>query len=330
MSPFNSSSRPVILAVDDDPDNLKMVSRLLEHENLTVVTASSGQEALAKLIEISPSIVLLDINMPGIDGLETLRRLRQRQQYISVIFVSARGDKQDIIRGLDLGADDYITKPFDPLELLARVRTQLRIKDLHDKLTLANNRLQDLVDIDDLTGLFNMRSIYQKIENEIARAGRYSRAVGLVMMDIDDFKRVNDTHDHLFGSYVLSTVGKVIRNNIRQVDFGARYGGDEFLICLSETEPKGAEKFCERFRKTVEALDFSSKNDTMKLTLSLGLAVIEPHREPVDARTLVRSADIALYEAKRSGKNKVCVFDNSKLSEAMLPNMDVKLKRRIL
>src|SRR5690606_31562220 len=129
---------------------------------------------------------------------------------------------------------DYIPKPFVPLEFLARVRTQLRIKDLHDQLRLMNEKLKELVDTDDLTGLFNMRSLYQKLDVELARARRYQRQVGVVMMDMDYFKSVNDGHDHLFGSYVLSQVGAIIRKTIRTTDIAARYGGDEFLIVLTE------------------------------------------------------------------------------------------------
>jgi two-component system cell cycle response regulator len=297
----------LILVVDDDDDNLKLVSKTLEYEGYRVERASSGEEALAKLKHISPDLVLLDINMPGLSGLDTLKRLRLRESYVSVIFVTARAETKDVILGLDSGADDYICKPFDPYEMLARVRAQLRIKDLNDRLSDANERLLQLVDIDDLTELFNMRSIYPKIENEIARARRYGRAVGVVMMDMDDFKRVNDQNDHLFGSFVLSRVGKLIRENIRQVDFAARYGGDEFLIVLLETSREGAERFGERLRSVIEAHKFQNEGCAMRLTASLGIAVLDPSSPAIDARSLVRLADDALYAAKADGKNRVCL-----------------------
>jgi diguanylate cyclase (GGDEF)-like protein len=311
-----------ILVVDDDADNLRMITSLLQHEGYQAVPYGSGSEFLATLGQrAEPDLVLLDINMPGVDGLEILRRIRQREPYVSVIFVSARSEKEDIIRGLDTGADDYLVKPFDPRELLARVRAQLRIKDLHDRLTAANRKLEELVDVDDLTGLFNMRSVYQKIENEIHRAGRFERAVGVVMMDLDEFKKVNDTHDHLFGSFVLSQVGRIIRHNIRQVDFAARYGGDEFLITLSETTVDGAFGFCERLRKTIAATLFQNKTDSMHLTASLGLAVVEPARSHIDSRTLVRAADSALYDAKRGGKNCTKVYDINQFNEPAKPRV---------
>ena len=313
---LNPSER-LVLAVDDDQDNLTLVARTLEHEGYKVQTAGSGEQALAILRTSQPDLVLLDINMPGISGLETLAKLRMKDLYTSVIFVSARSETADIVKGLDSGADDYVCKPFDPHELLGRVRAQLRIKDLNDKLRAANKRLEELVDIDDLTGLYNMRSIYSKLDNEISRAKRHNRAVAVVMMDMDNFKQVNDTHDHLFGSFVLAEVGKIIQQTVRQVDFAARYGGDEFLIALSETTIEGANLFCERLRKAIHAHTFTKDNNSMKLTASLGVAAIEPSIEFLDAKSLVRCADHALYDAKRGGKNCYRAFDRKIISELL-------------
>jgi diguanylate cyclase (GGDEF)-like protein len=181
-------------------------------------------------------------------------------------------------------------------------------------LATANRRLEKLVDIDDLTGLYNMRSVYQKLESEIGRAKRFNRAVAVVMMDMDDFKDVNDSNDHLFGSFVLSEVGKIILANIRGVDFGARYGGDEFLIALSEASVEGASLFAERLRKAIDSHVFSRDGASLKRTASIGVAVTEPALQKVDAKTLVRCADHAMYEAKRSGKNCVRSHDMSEFN----------------
>jgi len=304
-------SEHLILAVDDDLDNLVLVARTLEYEGYRVEIVSSGEEALDRLKVIKPDLVLLDINMPGISGLDTLKMLRARDEYVSVIFVSARNDTEDVIRGLDTGSD--VCKPFDPLELLARVRAQLRIKDLTDRLTVANRRLQELVDIDDLTGLYNMRSVYQKLELEISRAKRGQRGLAVVMMDMDNFKLVNDQHDHLFGSYVLSEVGKLITTNIRGEDFGARYGGDEFMVALTETTFDGPLKFANRLRERIEAHQFTKDGCSMKLTASMGIAYALPAVQSIDARTLVRRADHAMYEAKRTGRNRCVFIDTSKV-----------------
>lgn len=309
LSIVKKPSQSLILAVDDDTDNLRLISVALQHEGYRVELAKSGEEAIEKLKKITPDLVLLDINMSGVSGLETLKTIRSREDYINVILVSARSDSGDVVKGLDTGADDYICKPFDPMELLARVRAQLRIKDLADRLAKANERLRELVDIDDLTGLYNMRSIYQKIENEIGRAKRYDRALAVVMMDMDNFKEVNDTNDHLFGSFVLSEVGKLIRNNIRGIDFAARYGGDEFLIALSETTLEGAGLFAERLRKVIAGHTFEKDGNSIRLTASIGVAVVQPAQHAIDAKSLVRYADHAMYDAKRTGKNQVCLFD---------------------
>jgi two-component system cell cycle response regulator len=307
-SPVEKKARKV-LVVDDDDTNRSLVSKALEYEGYQVRQAESGLAGLQVINEWKPHLVLLDVNMPGLNGLETLAKLRVRDEYASVIFVSANSRTEDVIRGLDAGADDYVCKPFQVLELLSRVRSQLRIKDLNDSLQKANARLKELVDIDDLTGLFNMRSLYKRLDFELDRARRYGRSVAVIMMDLDHFKRVNDQHDHLFGSFVLTEVGKMIRENIRKVDFGARYGGDEFLVVLTEINLEGATTFANRLRQRIAEGTFKNEYFSMDLTASLGLAIANPNEEEVDARSMVRYADRALYKAKENGRNRVEVFD---------------------
>jgi two-component system cell cycle response regulator len=304
-----------ILVVDDDPDSLSIIAEALRWDGYQVQTAISGPEGLDLIQRWNPDLILLDVNMPGMNGIETLRGLRQKEQYVSVMFISGNTSTEHVIEGLDSGGDDYIPKPFDPLELLARVRTQLRIKDLNDQLRNANGRLKELVDTDDLTGLYNMRSVYQRIESEIQRARRFSRQVCIVMMDMDYFKTVNDGHDHLFGSFVLSEVGAIIRRSIRNIDLGARYGGDEFLMILTETNAEGAAKFCERLRQTIGQYHFKSGKDQIQLTCSIGFAITPAGDNQTDARGLVRTADHALYEAKRNGRNCVKFIEIQKIAE---------------
>lgn len=293
-----------ILIVDDDPNTVKIVTKALEWENHEVTMASSGEEGLEKLKQQDVDLVLLDVNMPGLSGLETIRLVREHLNYVSVIFLSGEKKTEDVIRGLDAGADDYVCKPFDPAELLARVRTQLRIKRLQDELRVANQRLSELVHIDDLTGLFNMRSVYEKIDLELERARRYGRSVAVIMMDMDHFKSVNDENDHLFGSFVLSEVGRIIKKRMRKIDFAARYGGDEFLIVLTEVNLEGAQAFAENLRSAIEGHLFKNETSEKKLTSSLGLALTNPEQN-TNARILVRKADNALYKAKEHGRNQV-------------------------
>jgi diguanylate cyclase (GGDEF)-like protein len=317
-----------ILVVDDDPQSLKLVEKALQFDGYQVETADSGTAALQKMNSWSPHLVLLDVSMPGLSGIQTLQLLRTKGEYVSVLFLSGKSNTDDIIRGLDAGADDYICKPFDILELLSRVRSQLRIKDLNDNLKRANIRLKELVDIDDLTGLFNMRSLYKKLDFEIDRARRYKRHVCVLMMDMDFFKKCNDNHDHLFGSYVLSEVGRIVRENIRKVDFAARYGGDEFLIVLTEIDRHGAFIFAERLRLLIENTVFSNDLHVIKLTASFGLAIKEPQTTAIDARSLVRYADKGLYLAKQQGRNRVIEYDYNQESPTEDDRPPVELRKR--
>lgn len=293
-----------ILVIDDDKDSLEILLEPLRWEGYDARGVTTEAEA-HKLIEAwVPHVVILDWMAPSMSGLKLLKSVRERLSHVSCVFVSSNSSTEAIIEALDSGADDYIVKPFVPLELLARIRTQLRIRDLHEQLLFANERLKELVDTDDLTGLFNMRSLYQKLELEMERGRRFHRDVCVVMMDMDYFKTVNDGHDHLFGSFVLSEVGKIIRSSTRNIDLPARYGGDEFLIVLTETNHEGAVHFCERLRKVIEQTLFKNGPDEIRLTASLGFAITIPG-ENINARDLVRRADHALYDAKKAGRNAV-------------------------
>lgn len=293
-----------VLVVDDDSLNLKLMAEALSVEKFCVEQASSGSAALEKIESWQPELVLLDYGMPGLSGLETLQMIRKKQNYVAVIFVSANTEQELIVDCLGAGADDYIRKPFRFGELVSRVKVRFRIKDLNDELQAANQKLAELAVTDDLTGLFNMRQMYDKIESELRRAKRFDRRVACVMMDIDHFKEVNDKHDHLFGSFIIKELGALIRKNMRDVDFAARYGGDEFLIVLTETTGKGTQVFTERLRSVIEKHVFFDGKSSLSRTCSFGFAVSEPS-DKVDAKELVRQADHALYEAKRSGRNRV-------------------------
>lgn len=292
-----------ILVVDDDPDSLEIIAEALSWEGYQVDKSTSAEEGFNRALDWRPDLVVLDVNMPLKNGTEILKDLKKADPFLAVMLISGNTSTESVITGLDSGADDYIPKPFDPLELLARVRTQLRIKDLNDQLRIANEKLKELVDIDDLTGLYNMRSVFQRLEHEIERGRRFNRPVCVVMMDMDKFKSVNDGHDHLFGSHVLAEVGKIIRQIIRNIDIGARYGGDEFLIALTETNKEGALIFCERLRKAIATNHFKNDKDEIYLTCSIGFAITTLGDNLTDARALVRAADSSLYEAKRAGRN---------------------------
>lgn len=300
-----------VVVADDSPENLALISEALKLAGIEVHCADDGAKAIPLVEQVSPDLVLLDFNMPNLNGLETLKKLREKENYVAVIFVSANTDPALIASCLSAGADDYIRKPFPFAELVARVKVRFRIKDLHEALRKANQQLQDLSEHDDLTGLFNMRCIYDKIEFELRRARRYGRRMACVMMDMDNFKTINDGADHLFGSFVLKQVGRLITQSIREVDLAARYGGDEFLVVLTEISDNGAEKFSERVRSVIHNYEFTDGKHSAKRTASLGFAVSEPGAT-LSAVELVRKADHALYEAKRAGRNRVVGYHYDK------------------
>jgi two-component system cell cycle response regulator len=306
LSPNSSSRR--ILVVDQDAQSLGVLLEPLRWEGYDTRGEVSLKQAFKVARDWAPHILLIDIRISE-EALRALEIFKKKLPLTSILLISEDATTESIIAGLDAGADDYIIKPFVPLELLARVRTHLRIRDLTQQLMMANERLKELVDTDDLTGLFNMRSLYQKLEFEIERARRFHREVCVVMIDMDHFKSVNDGHDHLFGSFVLSQVGKIIKQSTRNIDIPARYGGDEFLVVLTEVNYDGALLFCERLRKFVEKTVFENGPDRIKLTTSMGFAITKPG-ENISARELVRRADHALYFAKRTGRNKVCFFEH--------------------
>lgn len=304
-----------ILVLDEDPETLELMLEPLRWEGYDVRGLTSPREASEFLNYWKPQMVIIDPDFANSDGLEYLNSLQESLSKTSLIIVSSNKATDRITQCLDLGASDYIVSPFIPLEFLARVRAQLRFLDAKEELIEANLKLQELVEIDDLTGLFNMRSIYQKLEFEMERGKRFSRPVTVVMIDMDKFKLVNDGHDHLFGSYILSEIGKVIKSSTRSVDIPARYGGDEFLIVLSETPLAGVEMFCERLRKKIEQMTFTQGPDSINLTLSIGYASTKGN-DNIQPKELVRRADVALYEAKARGRNQVVSFDGGATNQS--------------
>lgn len=300
MSPLVSKR---ILVVEDDDSIAELIVNSLRKEGYHVERASSSEQALSILATFKPDLILTDNEMSGMTGIEMLHDLRRREDYVSVIFVSGNSDSQLIVDSIKSGADDYIRKPFRVAELLARVEASLRTHELHRDLLEANRKLQSLVEHDDLTGLFNMRRMFEKIDVELKRARRFSRTTSCVMLDIDNFKKVNDSADHLFGSFVIRELGRIISRSIREVDMAARYGGDEFLVVLPETDFAGTQTFCDRLLETVRKFEFNDSRNATFLSISVGF-VSHTGRSKLDPKELVRMADHCLYKAKEQGRDR--------------------------
>lgn len=297
-----------ILVYNEDETSLPLIIEPLLWEGYHVLGFSSWDLFKNSFQLLNPQMIIVDSDFVSEDELQFINQSLQIDSSFITLITSKTATTDKITYFLDMGASDFISLPFVPLEFLARVRTQFRIFDMHTMLAASNKKLQDLVEIDDLTGLFNMRSTFHKLDFEIERCRRYNRPLAAVMIDMDKFKSVNDCHDHLFGSYVLSEVGKIIRQCTRAVDIPARYGGDEFLIILSEAQLDGVEHFCERLRKKVEGTVFIQGVDSICLTLSIGYARLDPQNQNMNSKELIRQADMALYEAKRQGRNQVRAY----------------------
>jgi two-component system, cell cycle response regulator len=300
----------LILVVDDNPDNLEIISTRLRFRGYDVLTAERGEEAITKVHEDTPDLILLDIMMPDMDGYEVARRIRAEDDlpYIPIIVVTARDSTEDKVTGLDAGADDYLTKPINFPELEARVRSMLRIKRLQDQLEATNRELEQLSISDGLTGLYNHRHLHEILADEYERSRRTEESMSVVMLDLDRFKEVNDTHGHQAGDRVLEELAAILRECAREIDKLGRYGGEEFMAILPDSDPEAGAIFAERVRELVENQQFDIQADEpLRMTISAGVASYPAH-DADSPRRLVHQADLALYSAKHSGRNRVVRF----------------------
>ncbi len=297
-----------VLVIDDDPVNLLVFKRALERRGYEVVTAESADVASEALARQVPDIVLLDIFMPRTSGFEFLGALRRdsKTSSVPVILISALADTNHIVEGLDRGANDYITKPVVIPILTARIEALLRASALVKSLEVQKELLAKLAAFDDLTGLYNRRSLFHAFETELARCQRYRRGVSLLMVDIDRFKDVNDAHGHRVGDEVLRQVADSLVGSLRTIDVVCRYGGEEFCIVLPETQIDGALRAAERVRAAIESRPFSVPGvGPLRITVSVGVASWSPDGESPQPPDLLAEADAALLAAKRAGRNSV-------------------------
>lgn len=294
-----------ILLVDDSKLIMGFGKSILSKEGYNVIYAPNGNEALEMVSVENPDLILLDVVMPGMDGYEVCKRVKaaEKTRDIPIIMLTSKGETADKVKGLNLGAVDYVTKPFDAGELIARVKTQLRVKELHKALQEKNKQLQELANKDGLTDLYNHRYLQERLIKEIERAKRYNIDLSFVLVDIDYFKRFNDTYGHQTGDAILKTLGRILKKALRESDMAARYGGEEFALILVHTGSNTAQEAAERLRSTVESYEFEVDNHHFQVTISLGIASFG--RETIStAKDLVECADKALYAAKKKGRNR--------------------------
>ena len=311
-----------LLAVDDNPHNLQLLSGILQGAGYTVRAANSGARALRILERDAPDLVLLDVEMPELDGYAVCREIRSRPALdgVPVIFVSALDDVAAKVRGFAAGGVDYVSKPFEAAEVLARVETHLAILRLRRELERRNEELRatitqleraqralaDLAYLDPLTGVPNRRSFDELLEREWRRAAREGRSIALAMLDVDCFKALNDTYGHATGDACLQRVAAAMNAQLRRPgDVLARYGGEEFVLVLPGSDAPGATATAEALRSAVAALAIPNERAPLgQVTISAGVAAERPAATTAAAELLGR-ADAALYAAKQAGRNRV-------------------------
>jgi two-component system, cell cycle response regulator len=291
-----------VLLVDDDPAMLRILSKWLEKAGYPVRTATDGHQALALIEADRPDILITDWEMPRMDGLELCRRVRQMRlpHYLYILFLTVKSTSESVVAGLEVGADDFLTKPVDQAELLARMRAGMRVLDLEHRLSL-------LARTDPLTGLMTQRSFYELLEKEWQRSKRYQLPLSCVMIDLDFFKRINDTHGHPAGDAVLKAVADLLTAGSRSCDSVCRHGGEEFCAMLPETNEAAAAFWAERLRRQLGALVVPIAGKELRITGSFGVA---QQRDDMQLpESLVDQADQALLCAKHSGRDRVVCFD---------------------
>ncbi|MEW6515957.1 MAG: diguanylate cyclase [candidate division FCPU426 bacterium] len=295
-----------ILIAEDDANIAELVKIILEAKGYATLWSQDGREALKMAEENLPDLILLDVMMPKLNGYEVLKLLKENEtlQHIPVIFLTVKGETDSKVVGLRMGGHDYITKPFDLDELIARVEAALRIKGEHDHLREVNQRLSELSMTDPLTSLYNRRYLMERFHEEVERARRYKYPLACLMLDIDNFKFINDTYGHLQGDQILQQIAVIMKNSNRVVDIIARYGGEEFLLILPQTDLGGAKVVGERLCKLIAETRFIRNDPDQLITISLGASAFASDNAGTKEE-LLKMADDALLEAKRQGKNRL-------------------------
>jgi len=290
-----------IMIVDDTKDNINILRQFLAKFGFKTTVAFNGEMALDLIPKLKPDLILLDIMMPGIDGYEVCIRLKKDAELknIPVIFITARGDTKDVVEGFEAGAVDFIMKPFRLEEVYARVKTHLTLSAALKKLTLDN-------ETDPLTGLFNRRAFLERLENEAIRFKRNQKPFSILFGDIDLFKKINDTYGHSAGDAILVNISSILNTEKREIDQVARWGGEEFLILLPETNLKGAVQLGNKIRKSISAKPITHEGQEINVTMSFG---VSEYNSETHIEKTIDLADQRLYLAKNSGRNKVVSED---------------------
>ncbi|HEY9816526.1 MAG TPA: diguanylate cyclase [Candidatus Obscuribacterales bacterium] len=309
LAPSFQPQNFLVLVVDDLRQNLKIVGTMLDEAGYGTTFSTSGPQALERVQAARPDLIVLDLMMPDMSGLDVCRTLKANPEFreIPIIFLTASHRQDHLLKAFELGAVDYVTKPFSSAELLARVRTHLELKHTRDQLQLVLSEVQRMATIDSLTGVLNRRCLFDLAKREFERSQRYGSVFTLLMLDVDHFKRINDTYGHMVGDEVLKSLTQAIQRSLRQVDQFGRYGGEEFVIVLPESPLNIARQVGDRLRIISSQLSIPTKSDPISLTVSIGIAAYDPNDKAVE--DIFERADRALYQAKAEGRDRCCVWE---------------------
>ncbi|HUJ32368.1 MAG TPA: diguanylate cyclase [Candidatus Acidoferrum sp.] len=296
-----------ILIADDSLLSRRILEAFLVKRDYEVVSANNGEEAFRLLSrDDAPRLAILDWMMPGMEGTQVCLKLREQsadRPYVYVLLLTARTEREDLLKGLEAGADDYVTKPFDPAELHARLRVGRRILDLQDKLIAAGDELRFRASHDALTGVANRAVILETLRREQSRQEREGGSFGVILLDIDHFKNVNDTYGHLCGDAVLKAVTRIMEGSLRPYDVVGRYGGEEFLLVVPRSDAQAALGVAERIRKAIDSKPIDTDAGKIRVTVSLGVAA-STDASRFESQALLQLADDALYRAKQNGRDR--------------------------
>ena len=308
-----------LLLVEDEPTQRLMLERQLTRAGYVVDTAEDGEAALTKILEGGYQILITDWDMPGMDGPTLCKRVREANltTYVYILLLTGHLNTDDVVAGLGAGADDYVRKPANQAELLARLTAGSRIVRLEQSLREANDKIQLLSITDSLAGTYNRRYLNDQLVREVERARRYGRPLAAVMADLDHFKRINDERGHASGDEVLKLFADLSKSVIRPSDWVARYGGEEFVIVMPETDVNGAARAAEKIREACAAAPMPLATGPLEVTASFGVAGLSlvPQSAASAANVLLREADAALYNSKHEGRNRVTVAGRHELAE---------------
>ena len=300
-------SRVPVLVVEDSPVHRLILKNCLIDHGFQPIVVEDGEAALAVLqTPDAPRLMILDWGLPGMSGLEVCRCIRgsKAERYTYILMLTSKSDAAHVVTGLESGADDFVRKPFDPAELGARLATGCRILQLEEQLVTARDELHRVAMYDSLTGLLNREAILDYLRREIARTSRLQKTVGVMILDLDHFKGVNDTFGHLAGDQALKRVGNLLQSNFRSYDAAGRFGGEEFLVVLPNCGYTALTLRAEMVRLSMASLQLEFDGRPCSLTASIGVATLNPNLGE-SLESLLQRADSALYEAKRYGRNRV-------------------------